>query len=70
MDYWLGPDHPYPFQKKARLEVSGIRKGSESDVERLVQKKCHQTERSDQTGLPAFAAVVEFSHPMAKVVKR
>ena len=69
-DYWLGDDCPYPFQKKARLEVSGILRGTEGDLERRVNKKCRQTERSDCTRMDAFVAVVEFGHPMAKVVKR
>jgi len=69
-DYWLGDDDPYPFQKKARLEVSGILRGTDGDLERRVKEKCRQTERSDCTRLEAFVAVVEFGHPMAKVVKR
>lgn len=69
-DYWLGEDEPYPFQKKARLEVSGILHGTENDVEQRVKKKCLQTERSDYTRLDAFVAVIEFGHPMAKVAKR
>ncbi|MFH1268437.1 MAG: hypothetical protein ABIK89_22170 [Planctomycetota bacterium] len=69
-DYWLGDDDPHPFQKKARLEVSGILHGTENDVEQRVKKKCLQTKRSDYTRLDAFVVVVEFGHPMAKVVKR
>jgi len=69
-DYWLGDDDPHPFRKKARLEVSGILRGTDSDLERRVKEKCRQTERSDCTRLEAFVAVVEFGHPMAKVVKR
>ena len=69
-DYWLGDEDPYPFQKKARLEVSGILHGTENDVEQRVKQKCRQTERSDYTRLEAFVAVIEFGHPMAKVVKR
>ena len=69
-DYWLGDDDPRPFQKKARLEVSGILHGTENDLQQRVKQKCRQTERSDHTRLEAFVAVIEFGHPMAKVVKR
>jgi hypothetical protein len=69
-DYWLGDDDPHPFQKKTRLEVSGILHGTEIEVKQRVKEKCLQTERSDHTRLDAFVAVVEFGHPMAKVVKR
>jgi hypothetical protein len=70
VDYWLGAEDPHPFQKKARLEVSGILRGSENDMKRRVKEKCPQTEQSDHTRLEAFVAVVEFGHPMARVVKR
>jgi hypothetical protein len=32
IDYWLGSNEDLLFQKKARLEVSGIRKGNESEI--------------------------------------
>ena len=69
-DYWLGADDPRPFRRKARLEVSGILRGTQRDLEHRIRQKCRQTERSDHTRLEAFVAVVEFGHPMAKVVKR
>jgi hypothetical protein len=69
-DYWLGADDPHPFQKKARLEVSGILRGTERDLEQRIRQKCRQTQRSDHTRLEALVAVIEFGHPMAKVVKR
>lgn len=72
-DYWVGDDGPrrYPFDNKARLEVSGIlRETEKNSVEHRIKEKCRQTEKSDHTRFKAFVAVVEFGHPMAKVVKR
>jgi len=71
IDYWLGDDNPYPIQRKARLEVSGIlRETPENSVDERMRRKCSQIEQSDHTRLEAFVVVVEFGHPMAKVVKR
>lgn len=67
-DYWVGDKSTEPFQDKARLEISGIRKGTESDVKSRVRQKLKQTTRSAST-LPAFAIVVEFSKPLTEVRK-
>ena len=67
-DYWLGKkelDNTL-LQDKARLEVSGIRKGNESLIDSRIKLKMKQTERSDN-GLRAVIIVVEFSNPLAKV---
>jgi hypothetical protein len=68
IDRWLGheSDAPY-FQRKARLEVSGILRGSDGDVRRRVREKM---DRLALTGdrLPAYVVVVEFSGPLAEVV--
>ncbi len=69
-DYWIGNDESLPFRLKTRLEVSGIFHGTMVDVERRTEQKCRQTERSDATRLDALVFVVEFSHPLAKVIKR
>jgi hypothetical protein len=69
-DYWLGDEDDYPFQKKARLEVSGIAEGSEAQLQQRVNQKLRQTKRSDSTNLPAFVAVLEFKTPKAVVTKR
>lgn len=45
-DYWLGnieEGQSLPFQRKARLEISGIFKGSEADVNRRAKGKAKQT---------------------------
>lgn len=63
-DYWLGDDGEVPFQNKARLEISGIRKGDDAAIKNLVNKKKRQTNRSDELGLPAYTVIVEFSRPV------
>lgn len=70
-DYWLGLKEsggPY-FQRKARLEVSGIRRGTDGAVDARVKTKLLQTRRSDGA-LPAYISVVEFGAPKAKVVMK
>jgi hypothetical protein len=60
-DYWLGPDgtdDQLVFQNKARLEVSGILSGTDSQFLTRVKQKLKQTEASDNSGLPAYACVV------------
>lgn len=66
-DYWLGEDKGEPFQNKARLEISGIRCGGGRDIKSRVAKKLKQTNPSDNTGLPAYICIVEFSQPVAEV---
>lgn len=70
-DYWLGEPGTSDrlFQNKARLEVSGIRKGGESHVRQRVRQKTSQTNKSDGA-LPAVVAVVEFSSPRSRVVNK
>ena len=70
-DYWLGSstESESLFQNKARLEVSGIRTGTEAMVANRVRKKLKQTERSD-ANLSAVVIVVEFSEPQSRVAKR
>lgn len=65
-DYWLGIQDAtptLPFQRMARLEVSGIRKGNQSQINVRVKQKAEQTRASDAQGLPAYIIVVEFSQP-------
>lgn len=54
----------------ARMETSGILRGTEKAIRDRVRQKLKQTERSDGTKLPAFAIVVEFSRPEARFRKR
>ena len=70
IDYWLGSKTEIdllPFEKKARLEVSGIRKGNRNAVMGRVSQKQNQTKRSESTRLPAFVVVSEFGEPYAYV---
>ena len=68
-DFWLGERGDLGFQKCARLEVSGIL----SDVSRISSRtaqKVEQIRRSDDSKLPAYVVIVEFSRPMSRVIKR
>ena len=68
IDYWLGNEtETLPFQRRARLEVSGIGRGDESTVRARVRQKLKQTQRSDDVQLPAYVIVVEFGRPLAEV---
>jgi hypothetical protein len=61
-----------PFeQRKARLEISGIWKESESNtVDARVRLKRKQLEQSDSTLMPALVIVVEFGTPKVKFVEK
>ena len=70
-DYWLGTiseanDAAEPFERKARLEVSGILQGEEDVVEARVREKVRQTMRSAGE-YPACVIVVEFGRPLARM---
>jgi len=69
-DYWLGEKDDKLFQEAARLEVSGIRSGSDSIVKTRVRKKLRQVKPSDAMSLPAYIVVVEFSAPLSELVKK
>lgn len=70
-DYWLGSREAQEplFQNKARLEVSGIRRGGGSTVHERVRQKLRQAGQSEATGLPAVVIVVEFGTPRAEVAE-
>lgn len=70
-DYWVGKDDEMStFQNKARLEVSGILEGNEKIITQRLNKKLIQTKKSDNTKLPAYAIIVEFSSPTSLTGKR
>ena len=74
-DYWLGDDgdfndETYIVKKRARLEVSGIRRGSRFLIRRRLKHRSNQTQKSDDTRLPAYISIVEFRRPFAFLVKR
>ncbi len=73
IDYWLGHEaEGPPFQRKARLEISGILRvdGSDSDVEKAVAKRVKDKLRQTQSSsglLPVYVIVVEFGSPLCEV---
>jgi hypothetical protein len=74
-DYWVAPsgtkcDEALPFDRAARLEISGIYRGSNGDIQKRVQQKIEQTKQSDGTRLPAYVIVIEFSKLNSTLVKR
>ncbi|MEM8806036.1 MAG: hypothetical protein AAGF01_08420 [Cyanobacteria bacterium P01_G01_bin.38] len=71
-DYWLGnsvESDELPFQKSARLEVSGIRQGDQRQIRSRVKLKMTQVKTTDDLA-PAYIAVIEFSQPIAWVVEQ
>lgn len=72
IDYWLGEASDVTYQSKARLEVSGIRRGDNVDIQRRLTIKLAQTMRSDtmRGGLPVYVVIIEFSKPVAEVHDR
>jgi hypothetical protein len=73
IDYWLGEkeDEQYPFQNKARLEISGIlQENKKNAINKRVDIKLAQTEQSDNLNLPAYIVIIEFSKPQSQVAKK
>lgn len=70
-DFWLGAiEGSQPlFQRKARLEVSGIRRGSESTLQSRVNIKLKQITPSDSVA-PGYVSVVEFGTPRSRIVEK
>ncbi|CAG2535056.1 hypothetical protein MAR621_00170 [Maribacter dokdonensis] len=64
-DYWLGDEDDLGiFQRKERMEISGILKENGTNtIERRVKVKSNQTKTSSSSGLNAHICVVEFSNP-------
>ncbi len=69
-DYWLGLKNDDLFQKKARLEVSGIFTGNSKDINTRYKVKLDQTDKSDNLQIPAYIGIVEFSKPQTKFGKK
>jgi hypothetical protein len=71
-DYWLGnlsDSAELPFEKSARLEVSGIRRGDRRQVRSRVTLKEAHVQASEGLS-PAYIAVIEFSQPLVWVVEQ
>ncbi|MFY9820324.1 MAG: hypothetical protein WAM82_03020 [Thermoanaerobaculia bacterium] len=67
-DYWLTANEENLLQQAERLEVSGIRNGSESTVKARVLEKTKQIQQF-RAGSPVLIAIVEFSRPLLRLVK-
>jgi glycerol kinase len=67
-DYWLSSEEDFLLQRGVRLEVSGIRKGTEAAIKGRTSEKMKQTQRF-RTESPAWIAVVEFSRPLLRLMK-
>jgi hypothetical protein len=72
IDFWLvkNSDERGIFQRAARLEASGILRGSETAIRARVKQKLAQTNPTDKAGLPAYVAVVEFGSPEARFLEK
>jgi hypothetical protein len=68
-DYWLGNKDEDPFKNSARLEVSGIRKGSRSTLANRINIKMDQINKSNRN-LPAYIVVVEFGAPISRIKRK
>jgi hypothetical protein len=70
-DYWLGPedDGHELFQRRMRLEVSGIGRGTDAEIRARVRQKERQTAQV-ASRLPAVIAVVEFASPQSRLIDR
>lgn len=64
-DYWLGEEDSIGlFQRKARLEISAIRKETPTNtIENRVKAKETQTKKSAFLNMNAHICVMEFSNP-------
>lgn len=76
IDYWLGygENHekydPLNFFS-ARLEISGIlRETPSNSFKKRIEQKKKQTNASNNTGLPAYVSIVEFSNLKAHISKK
>ncbi|HEY0072130.1 MAG TPA: hypothetical protein VGE04_19380 [Chloroflexia bacterium] len=71
IDYWLADKEKANadfYTRAARLEVSGVLRGSRGRIAARVQQKIKQTE-SSAGEFPVYVVVVEFSRPEARMVK-
>jgi hypothetical protein len=67
-DYWLGPERDPLLQHGERLEVSGIRNGSEAAVKVRIAEKMKQIQRF-RNASPGWIGIVEFSRPLLRLTR-
>jgi hypothetical protein len=65
-DYWLGEKGGL-FQKKAKLEVSGILKGTPKKVDQRLREKTSQS-KTGGIKVPGVVVVVEFGRPEGRFI--
>ncbi len=76
IDYWLGKGkytgEVLPTEdRKGRLEISGILKQTKGNtINMRINQKKKQSKQTDDTELPVYIVVVEFSQPKAKIIKK
>lgn len=64
VDFWFSKSDSFDFV--ARLEVSGIRRESATNtVKQRLKFKLEQVKQSDDSNVPAFISIIEFSKPEA-----
>ena len=68
VDYWLGRGQEPFFQETARLEVSGIRRGTDSQFKSRISEKLRRAEKI-QDPLPLYVSVTEFGEPRSHLVR-
>lgn len=71
VDYWIGDGtiEDEPFQRSARLEISGILAADEAGIAARLGAKLQQTRRSSDSGLPAYVIIIDFLRPEARFVQ-
>ncbi|TAE00161.1 MAG: hypothetical protein EAZ97_06710 [Bacteroidetes bacterium] len=70
VDFLLGTKEGDQYYSCARLEISGILKGSPAQIQQRIKQKVEQSTQSDHFDIPVFIVVVEFSQPQISILKR
>lgn len=74
VDFWLGEsrdEDDLVFRRAARMESKGITEARyPSDIKSTLDRGIEQSKQSDDTRLPAFIIVTEFSKPVVIMVQR
>jgi hypothetical protein len=67
-DYHLSADPTFPFRGSARMEVSGLRKATEAQINKRVQEKLERYSGYNHVAT-GYIVVVEFSRPEVRVTE-
>lgn len=73
-DYWLGYKSSHPNYDpdnflNAKLEISGINRGSEAVINQRIRQKIRQIGLARNFDVPAFVIVTEFGTPKSIIIK-